>query len=178
MEQVPEAAGLLSAAAPWLAAAFGIATAVFAERAFRAASQAVPPDRWRGDNSLSVDFDMREETQEHLVRDTMNARAGALQSVATFLGAGAAVEAAAASQSGDVGQVLAALGVAVALLPSIGRWLEASREIQFTKAHYIRMQWSVPRKYIASPDLAEEDAAFAKAHPHEAAVLKRQHRSG
>lgn len=161
----------IDALAPWLALALGIATAVFAEQAFRAASDAEPPDRWRGDDSYFTDFDQREETQERMGRDMMRARAGALQSVATFLGAGAAVEAAAASQSGFVATSLTLGGLLIAIVPSVIRWAKASREIQVTKAWYVRLAWSKTRKYSPTKgDTALEDAAFAKDHPKEAAI--------
>jgi hypothetical protein len=168
------AAAIVAAASPWLAGLFGIGTAVFAERAFRAASQAEPPDRWRGGDSYFGGFDEKQEIEERTGRDSMRARAAALQSVATFLGAGAAVEAAAASQTGLVSETLVTAGIVVALGPSASRWIKTSREIEFTKAWYLRLKWSIQRKWIASQDPAVEDAAFAEEHPREASILKRE----
>lgn len=167
--------GFVTAAAPLLAALFAIAAAVFAEQAFRAASEAEPPEPWRGDTGISINLDQNKEIQERTGRDSMKARAGALQSVATFFGAGAAVEAAAASQSGIVTEALVALGTAVAIIPSALRWLRSSQEIEETKAWYVRMSWSLGRKYKPTRgDPVLEDAAFAKDHPREAAIMKRR----
>jgi hypothetical protein len=49
--------------------------------------------------------------------------------------------------------------------PSAWRWLQARYVIAHTKAWYLRMAWSGPRKYVASPDRALADAQFAKIHP-------------
>ena len=100
--------------------------------------------------------------------------AGALQSVATFLGAGTAIEAAAASQVNVVALILVTLGVIIALVPSLIRWAKAGREIATTKAHFIRMSWSHDHKYVASQGWTAEGAMFAEEHPREAFLQKRE----
>ena len=83
--------------AAWLSAIFGIGTAVAAERAFWMARQGEPPDFWPGSGIHFVDIHAK-DSQDMCARACTRTHAGALQSVATFLGAGTAIEAAAASQ--------------------------------------------------------------------------------
>jgi hypothetical protein len=168
---------VVSTPAVWLATLLGIAAAAVAEKAFNASSEAEPPDRWRGEDSYSADFEQKEEIAERTVRDALKSQAAALQSVSTLFAAGAAIEAAAASQAGPIGVVLTAAGLIVAIVPAISRWVKASREIEYTKAWYCRLAWSGPRKYIRMDDPAAEDEAFAEEHPYEAKILKRQVRS-
>ncbi|HEV2740350.1 MAG TPA: hypothetical protein VGU66_17460 [Candidatus Elarobacter sp.] len=168
---------LATKAAPWLAAALGIATAVAAERAFRMASDAEPPERWRGEDSyFGGSVDMDEEIDGKATRGSLRERAAALQAIATYLAAGAAIEAAAASQLSLIAEALVIIGLVVAVAPSIWRWVQAENAIAYTKAWYVRMAWSVPRKWIASSDPAVEDAEFAKAHSREARILRGQRR--
>ena len=78
-----------------LAAAFGVAAAVSAERAFTAARATAPADRWQGEDSWYLELDQTAEIAERTEREMWGERASMLQAVATSLGAGATVEAAA-----------------------------------------------------------------------------------
>jgi len=98
--------------APWLAAARGVLAAVRAEQAFRYGRLASPPDRWRGADTFSHNFDHREEIAERMGRDCAREVSAAWQATATYLAASAAIEAAAASQHGIIGVPLALLGLA------------------------------------------------------------------
>jgi hypothetical protein len=175
-EMMIEGAAIAANSAPWLAALLAIAAAVVAEKAFRAAGQAEPPDLWPGEKTFFSNVDVNQEIRERAGRDSMKVRAAGLQSIATFIGAGAAVEAAAASQSGPLSVGLVTTGILVAAVPTIIRWKKAQDEVAFTNADSLRTSWAISRKLIASSDPVVENAAFAKAHPREAAILKRQRR--
>ena len=158
--------------APWLATAFGIAAAVSAEQTFRFGNKAAPPDRWRGDESYFTDFDHTEEIAERSARDCAREAAAAWQSAATYLAIGAAIEATAASQHDYA--AIAILVFGVCLLVPIGiRVATARRNMARSNAWYVSLQWSLARKHVRSQDPAEENAAFAKDHPKEAALLRK-----
>jgi len=170
-----ELSELAMLSAPWIAGVLGIAAAIAGERAFVTSSDAVPPERWRGEDVFfGSGLDVTGEIHEKASRGSMRQRAAALQTIATYLAAGAAVEAAAASQHGVVAEVLVLLGVLLPAVFTFRRWVEAEREIAYTRAWFLRMEWSIPRKLIASSDPAIEAAEFAKVHPREARILSKR----
>jgi hypothetical protein len=158
---------------PWLAAAFAVASAVAAERAFRLSTQAQPPERWRGQDMFHTGLDFKEEVNERSARNALAIRAAATQSIATYLAAAAAIEAAAASQHGFVAALAATFGIAFAGVLAVRRMRTARRNIAYDVAWFVQMNWSADRKWVYSGDPAVEDAKFAEDHPTEAAVLKR-----
>lgn len=164
--------------APWVAAMFGIAGAVAAERAFNAGAQGATPDRWRGADTESFfnDFDDKEEIAERTMRDCARSMASAWQSISMYSAAGAAIEAAASSQHADGALALFWLGVIVTILPITVRLQRVFGDIRYTKAWYKRLRWSEKRKYVHSQDFEEEDKIFASEYPKDAAIL--EHREG
>ena len=145
-----DALGIVSATAPWVAAIFGVAAAVLAERAFRESSQAEPPDLWRGSYSPFEDFDHSKEVDERSARDAARATAGGFQSVATFFGAGAAIEAAGASQTGIVAAILVVIGIATAIVPSIRRYRRIKAEVTKSNAWYGSLRQTLSQRYGSS----------------------------
>ncbi len=160
-------------AAPWFSAALAIGAAAAAERSFRMATAAQPPERWRGDDVFHTGIDIDEEIDDRSRRDVSGIDAAAMQSIATYLAAAAAIEAAAASQHGLPAIGVSALGISFAGALSVRRWLIAFRDIAYGRAWFIRMKWAMPRKYIHLKDPTAEDAAFAEDHPVEARALLR-----
>jgi len=159
--------------APWLSAAFAVASAVAAERAFRLATKAQPPERWRGEDMFHTGADFKEEVDERSARNTLAIRAAATQSIATYLAAAAAVEAAAASQHRVVAALAVAFGIAFAAILSLRRLRTSRRNIAYDVAWFARMKWTSDRKWVYSGDRAIEEAKFAEEHPTEAGALKR-----
>jgi hypothetical protein len=156
------ALSIVSAAAPWVAAVFGIAAAVMAEQAFRESSQAEPPDLWRGSYSPFEDYDHAKEVEERSARDAARAKAGGFQSIATFFGAGAAIEAAAASQIGIVAAILVIIGIATATVPTIARYRRTKAEVAKSNAWYSGLKQTLSQRYGASPRRAVEKAEPAR----------------
>lgn len=167
------ASDALAFVTPWLSAAFAVASAVAAEHAFRLSTEAQPPERWRGQDLFHTGLDFKEEVNERSARNALAIRAAATQSIATYLAAAAAIEAAAASQHGVVGALAAAFGIAFAGILAFRRMRTARRNITYDIAWFVRMNWSTDHKLLYSGDPAVEDAKFAEDHPAEADVLKR-----
>ena len=146
-----------------------MAAAIAAERAFYYSAKASTPDRWRGAFLSSVNRE--KEIDERNARGRGRALAAALQSIATYLAAGAAIEAAAASQRGYASFSLLAIGI-MFVVPALRRRVKAQAEMRYTDAWFKRLSWAISRKYVSSSDPAEEDAAFAHDHPKEAKILR------
>jgi hypothetical protein len=161
--------------APWLSALFAIGAAIAAERSFRQATEAQPPERWRGEDAIPSGIDFKEEIDERSHRNAIGIDAAATQSIATYLAAAAAIEAAGASQHGAVAILATAFGLVFAGALSGRRMLNARRNVEYERASFIRMKWDIDRKWVRA-DEAAEDQKFAEDHPAEARVLRRKRR--
>ena len=159
--------------APWIATVLGIGAAVAAERAFVHSSAGSTPDRWHGADIFYDGLGIEQESDERMARDCAREAAAAWQIGATYLAAGAAVEAAAASQHDVVALALTIFGV-LSLAPIVVRYVRAREQREWLRAWYLRGKWDSARKWIHSQDYDEEDALFAREHPREAAALKRR----
>lgn len=169
-------AEVAASSAPWAATALGIIAAIAAEQSFRYGDKAAPPDRWSGDRSVRLDFENK-ELGERAARDCGREASAAWQAVATYLAAGAAIEATAASQHGSVSLALAIIGCCSAV-PAVIRFLNARRSMNYISAWYMRLRWATRRRYVPPAERAADDAAFAKDHPKEAKLLKRRASAG
>lgn len=162
--------------APWVATALGIAAAIAAEQSFRFSNKGAPPDRWSGDFGVRFDFEHK-EIGERAGRDCAREAAAASQAVATYLAAGAAVEATASSQHGSVAVALATVGC-ISAVPAAIRFLIARRSMAYTNAWYMRLRWALRRRYAPPEERAADDAAFARSHPKEDKLLDRHAEGG
>jgi hypothetical protein len=164
------AASALRIAAPWLAAIFGILAAVVAERAFRTFASGSSPDSL-GDQAF-FPTEIAARIEERGIREGLRHEAPAQQGAVTYLAAGAAMEAAAASQSGLTTTVIALAGIAVAVGPPLWRWRNGRRAAAEARANAVFAAFMVENKILFTGDRRHRGyAAFVKAHPNEAKLL-------
>ncbi len=118
-------------------------------------------------------FNQDQESNERLQRDCAREVAASYQIAATYLAAGAAVEAAAASQHGWIASILATAGV-LCVVPSARRAWNAREQILYLEAWYVHLNWTIARKMLHSQNWDEEDALFSQEHPREGRILAKR----
>lgn len=93
------------------------------------------------------------------------------QRTATYLAAGAAVEAAATVGHGWSGLVIACIGIVMVAIPTTRRILVAYDEVRLARARALREAFDLRHKYGFPPGLSA-DAVFREQHPAHAKILE------
>jgi hypothetical protein len=152
--------------APWIALFFAISAALAAQLAFIRATEAGPEKTWQ---DAALPWDRAREIDEHAKRYDLEIAGARLQTLATCLATGSALEAAAASQHGFVAVILVILGAALAAVGLLMNVLQSRRRSMYRKASMVNLQWNLDHKYLTAE---EKETGFAREHPREAKAIK------
>ena len=153
-------------AAPWIALAFAIGAAVAAQYAFNHTSEAGPETPWQ-EAALPADRDR--EIAERKKRYKLEISGASDQTLATYLAAGSALEATAASQQGFVALTLVVLGAVLAAVGWLMRVVQRARRNAYESASILAVQWRLEHKHLS---VEEKETGFAREHPREAKAIK------